>query len=41
VGCHFWPSSSVGRGNGGGECGVKRGECGTISGRGGDAGATR
>jgi hypothetical protein len=26
VGCHYGPSDSVGRGNGGGEWGVKRGE---------------
>jgi hypothetical protein len=39
VGCHYWPPSSVGRGNRGGEWGVKRGECGAISGSGGDAGA--
>jgi hypothetical protein len=41
VGCHYWPSDSVVRGNGGGEWGVKRGECGAISGRGGDVGAVR
>jgi hypothetical protein len=38
---HYWPYGSVGRGNGGGEWGVKRGECGAIFGRGGDAGAAR
>jgi hypothetical protein len=37
---HYWPSDLVGRGNRGGEWGVKRGECGTIFGR-GDAGAVR
>jgi hypothetical protein len=37
VGQHYWPFGSVGRGNGGGEWGVKRRECGAISGRGGDA----
>jgi hypothetical protein len=39
VGHHYWPSDSVGRGNGGSEWGVKRGECGVVSRRGGDAGA--
>jgi hypothetical protein len=38
VGCHYWLSGSMRRGNGGGEWGAKRGECGAISGRGGDAG---
>jgi hypothetical protein len=41
VGRHYWPSGSVGRGNRGGEWGVKRGECGAVSGRGGDAGVAR
>jgi hypothetical protein len=39
VGRHYWPSGSVGRGTGGGEWGVKRGECSAISERGGDVGA--
>jgi hypothetical protein len=32
VGHHYGPSGSVGRGNEGGEWGVKRGECSSISG---------
>jgi hypothetical protein len=39
VGHHYWSSGSVGRGNGGGGWGVKRGECGAVFGRGGDVGA--
>jgi hypothetical protein len=41
VGRHYGPSGSVGRGNEGGEWGVKRGDCGSIFGRGGNAGAAR
>jgi hypothetical protein len=37
VGRHYWPSGSVGRGNRGGEWGVKRGLCGAIFERGRDA----
>jgi hypothetical protein len=41
VGRNYWPSGSVGRGNGRGEWGVKSGECEAISRRGGDTGAAR
>jgi hypothetical protein len=43
VGRHYGPSGSVGKGNRGGELGVKRGggECSTIPGRGGDGGTAR
>jgi hypothetical protein len=41
-GAPLWPSGSVGRGNRGGEWGVKTGgECGGIFKRGGDAGVVR
>jgi hypothetical protein len=41
VGHHYWPSGSVARGNRGVEWGVKRGECGVVSRRGGNIGAVR
>jgi hypothetical protein len=41
LGRHYWPSDLVVRANGGGEWGVKRGECGAVFGRGGDTRAVR
>jgi hypothetical protein len=41
VGRHYWPSDLVGRGNGGVEWGVNRGECGAVSRIGGDVGVVR